>query len=139
MCPEKARAPWRLPDGMDELLSHQALALEALRRAVYDLHIAWGYQPVEPPFVEFLDSLLSGTGRDFERQTFKITDPLSGKTMGVRADMTPQVARIDAHQLADADVAKLFYLGTVVRARTCLLYTSPSPRDQRGSRMPSSA
>ena len=118
MCPEKARAPWRLPDGMVELLSHQALALEALRRAVYDLHIAWGYQPVEPPFVEFLDSLLSGTGRDFERQTFKITDPLSGKTMGVRADMTPQVARIDAHQLADADVAKLFYLGTVVRART---------------------
>ena len=118
MCPEKVRAPWRLPDGMDEMLPRQAQALEALRRAVYDLHLSWGYQPVEPPFVEFLDSLLSGTGRDFARQTFKITDPLSGKTMGVRADMTPQVARIDAHQLADTDVAKLFYLGTVVRAHT---------------------
>jgi len=75
------------------------MALEGLRRAVYDLHLGWGYQPVEPPVVEFLDSLLSGTGRDFERQTFKVADPLSGMMMGVRADMTPQVARIDAHQM----------------------------------------
>lgn len=118
MTSDTAQTLWRLPDGMDEMLPQQALALEGLRRAIYDLHIGWGYQPVEPPFVEFLDSLLSGTGRDFERQTFKVADPLSGKTMGVRADMTPQVARIDAHQMAKTDVAKLFYLGTVVRART---------------------
>jgi len=86
---------WRLPDGMDEMLPQQAQALEWLRRTVYDLHVSWGYQPVEPPVVEFLESLLSGTGRDFERQTFKIADPLSGRMMGLRADMTPQVARID--------------------------------------------
>ena len=109
---------WRLPDGMDEMLPDQAKALERLRRTIYDMHVSWGYQPVEPPFVEFLDSLLSGTGRDFERQTFKVADPLSGKMMGVRADMTPQVARIDAHQLTGSEVTKLFYLGTVVRAHT---------------------
>ena len=118
MNPDNVRALWRLPDGMDEMLPQQARALEALRRAVYDLHIGWGYQPVEPPFVEFLDSLLSGTGRDFEQQTFKVADPLSGRTMGLRADMTPQVARIDAHRMPNADVAKLFYMGTVVRAHT---------------------
>jgi len=112
------QALWRLPDGMDEMLPGKALALEGLRRAIYDLHLSWGYQPVEPPFVEFLDSLLSGTGRDFERQTFKVSDPLSGLMMGVRADMTPQVARIDAHQMHETDVAKLFYLGTVIRAHT---------------------
>lgn len=115
---ENGRTLWRLPDGMDEMLPDQAQALERLRRTIYDMHVSWGYQPVEPPFVEFLDSLLSGTGRDFERQTFKVADPLSGKMMGVRADMTPQVARIDAHQLADSEVTKLFYLGTVVRAHT---------------------
>lgn len=100
------------------MLPEQALALETLRRAVYDMHLSWGYQPVEPPVVEFLESLLSGTGRDFERQTFKVADPLSGMMMGVRADMTPQVARIDAHQMHATDVSKLFYLGTVVRAHT---------------------
>ena len=112
------RALWRLPDGMDEMLPDQALALEGLRRAVYDMHLTRGYQPVEPPVVEFLDSLLSGTGRDFEQQTFKVADPLSGMMMGVRADMTPQVARIDAHQMHATEVSKLFYLGTVVRAHT---------------------
>ncbi len=122
MSHNEARALWRLPDGMDEMLPQQAMALEWLRRSIYDMHIGWGYQPVEPPFVEFLDSLLSGTGRDFERQTFKVADPLSGQMMGVRADMTPQVARIDAHQMAGqtaaGDVSRLFYLGTVVRAHT---------------------
>ncbi len=118
MNPEQTRVLWRLPDGMDEMLPRQALALEELRRSIYDLHVTWGYQPVEPPFVEFLDSLLSGTGRDFERQTFKVTDPISGKTMGLRADMTPQVARIDAHHMDGSDIARLFYLGTVVRAHT---------------------
>jgi len=116
--PDTSQVLWRLPDGMDEMLPRQAMALEGLRRAIYDKHVSWGYQPVEPPFVEFLDSLLSGTGRDFERQTFKMADPLSGMMMGVRADMTPQVARIDAHQMSEADVSKLFYLGTVVRAHT---------------------
>jgi len=114
----ESQASWRLPDGMDELLPPQAAALEWMRRTIYDMHITWGFQPVEPPFVEFIDSLLSGTGRDFDRQTFKVTDPLSGRTMGVRADMTPQVARIDARHLSANGVSKLFYLGTVVRAHT---------------------
>lgn len=123
----KTQTLWRLPDGMDEMLPRQAFALEQLRRTIYDLHVAWGYQPVEPPFVEFLDSLLAGTGREFERQTFKVTDPVSGKTMGVRADMTPQVARIDAHHMADSDVARLFYLGSVVRAHTDGIEKNRSP------------
>lgn len=101
---------------MDEMLPQQAHLREALRRRIYDLHLSWGYQPVHPPFVEYLESLLSSAGQDFDRQTFKIADPASGRMMGVRADMTPQVARIDAHQLSGSDVSRLFYLGTVIRA-----------------------
>ncbi len=98
------------------MLPPQAHLLEKLRRSIYDLHLGWGYAPVYPPFVEFLDSLLSTAGRDFDRQTFKIADPVSGRMMGLRADMTPQVARIDAHQLEGQGIARLFYMGTVVRA-----------------------
>lgn len=98
------------------MLPEQAHFREYLRRCIYDLHLGWGYQPVHPPFVEYLESLLSGAGRDFDRQTFKIADPVSGRMMGVRADMTPQVARIDAHQLSDNGISRLFYLGTVIRA-----------------------
>lgn len=98
------------------MLPHQAHIREQLRRRIYDLHLSWGYQPVHPPFVEYLESLLSAAGRDFDRQTFKIADPGSGRMMGVRADMTPQVARIDAHQLQGSDVSRLFYMGTVIRA-----------------------
>ena len=98
------------------MLPQQAHFRETLRRCIYDLHLSWGYQPVHPPFVEYLESLLSSAGRDFDRQTFKIADPVSGRMMGVRADMTPQVARIDAHQLSANGVSRLFYLGTVIRA-----------------------
>ncbi len=124
---DNSQTLWRLPDGMDEMLPQQARAVEWLRRAIYDMHIGWGYLPVEPPVVEFLDSLLSGTGRDFERQTLKVADPLSGQMMGVRADMTPQVARIDAHQMCSTDVSRLFYLGTVVRAETDGLEKNRAP------------
>ncbi len=98
------------------MLPQEAHIREHLRRRIYDLHLSWGYQPVHPPFVEYLESLLSSAGRDFDRQTFKIVDPASGRMMGVRADMTPQVARIDAHQLNGIDISRLFYLGTVIRA-----------------------
>lgn len=98
------------------MLPEQAHFREYLRRCIYDLHLSWGYQPVHPPFVEYLESLLSSAGRDFDRQTFKIADPVSGRMMGVRADMTPQVARIDAHQLSGNGISRLFYLGTVIRA-----------------------
>lgn len=107
---------WLLPEGIDELLPDQAYELEQLRRNIYDLHLSWGYLPVAPPFVEYLESLLSIAGADFDRQTFKVVDPLSGRMMGLRADMTPQVARVDAHRLGNDGINRLFYLGTVVRS-----------------------
>ncbi|MCB1719346.1 MAG: ATP phosphoribosyltransferase regulatory subunit, partial [Candidatus Competibacteraceae bacterium] len=90
---------WLLPEGVDELTPPETWRLENLRRKLLDLYGSWGYELVMPPFVEFLESLLTGTGRDLELQTFKLIDQLSGRTLGVRADMTPQVARIDAHSL----------------------------------------
>ena len=108
---------WLLPDGVDELLPPEAARAEALRRLLLDLYAAWGYELVMPPFIEYLDSLLTGTGRALDLQTFKITDQLSGRTMGVRADITPQAARIDAHQLRRAGVTRLCYIGSVFQAR----------------------
>ena len=91
---------WLLPEGIDEVLPEQAEYLETLRRKLLDTFATWGYQQVLPPFVDFLDSLLTGSGHDLNLQTFKLTDPLSGQILGVRADMTPQVARIDAQLFA---------------------------------------
>jgi ATP phosphoribosyltransferase regulatory subunit len=107
---------WLLPSGMDEMLPEQAITRERLRREIFDLHRRWGYLPVHPPFVEYLESLLTAAGQDSDRQTFRVADPVSGRMLGVRADMTPQVARIDAHQLATDQVSRLFYMGTVIRA-----------------------
>src|SRR5688500_13298629 len=90
---------WLLPEGVDEALPPQARRLERERRRLLDLYESWGYELVMPPFIEFLDSLLTGAGSDLEIETFKLTDQMSGRMMGVRADMTPQVARIDAHRL----------------------------------------
>ena len=107
---------WLLPEGIDEVLPPEAGHLERLRRRVLDLYASWGYQLVIPPFIEFLDSLLVGTGSDLDLETFKLTDQLTGRLMGIRADMTPQVARIDAHHLRDEACARLCYLGTVLHA-----------------------
>src|SRR3569832_537326 len=90
---------WLLPEGIEELLPDEAERLERLRRRLLDLFASWGYRLVIPPIIEHLESLLVGTGRDLELQTFKLTDQLTGRLLGVRADMTPQVARIDAHRL----------------------------------------
>jgi ATP phosphoribosyltransferase regulatory subunit len=109
---------WRLPDGIDEVLPPDAAKLEALRRELLDLYASWGYELVIPPFIDYLDSLLTGTGRDLDLQTFKLTDQLSGRLMGVRADMTPQVARIDAHRLRRRESTRLCYLGTVLHTRS---------------------
>jgi len=109
-------AYWLLPDGVDELLPPEAWRLEGLRRRLLDLCTRWGYAYVIPPVVEYLDSLLSGIGEDLELQTFKLTDPASGRLLGVRADITPQVARIDAHRLPAAGVQRLCYVGPVVHA-----------------------
>ncbi len=107
---------WLLPEGVDEVLPPEAARLEGLRRQVLDLYASWGYELVIPPFIEYLESLLVGTGSDLDLKTFKLTDQLTGRMMGVRADMTPQVARIDARGLRDETCARLCYLGTVLHA-----------------------
>jgi ATP phosphoribosyltransferase regulatory subunit len=109
---------WLLPEGIDEVLPPEADHLEGMRRELLDLFRSWGYELIIPPFVEYLESLLTGTGRDLDLQTFKLTDQLTGRLMGVRADITPQAARIDAHQLRRATPTRLCYLGTVLHTRS---------------------
>lgn len=109
------RDRWLLPEGIEEVLPRQARRLEQLRRRLLDLFERWGYDLVLPPFIEYLESLLIGAGNDLGLQTFKLTDQLSGRLMGVRADMTPQVARIEAHRLQREEPVRLCYLGTVLR------------------------
>jgi ATP phosphoribosyltransferase regulatory subunit len=106
---------WLLPEGIEELLPPEAARVEMLRRRLLDLYQVWGYELVMTPFIEYLDSLLTGTGSDLELHTFKLTDQLSGRMMGVRADITPQVARIDAHKLRRETPTRLCYMGSVLR------------------------
>ena len=113
--PESNR--WLLPEGVEEILPPAAAALEQCSRNIIDQFTRWGYQLVIPPLIEYLDSLLTGTGEDLELQTFKITDLLSGRMMGIRADTTPQVARIDAHNLKQETPTRLCYVGTVLHTR----------------------
>ncbi|MFT4677628.1 MAG: ATP phosphoribosyltransferase regulatory subunit [Patiriisocius sp.] len=107
---------WLLPDGIEELLPPQAAEVESARRKLLDKFEAWGYELVVTPMVEFLDSLLTGTGSDLDLKTFKVTDQVSGRTMGIRADITPQVARMDAHSLRRDGESRLCYVGTVLHA-----------------------
>ena len=109
---------WLLPEDIADVLPAEARKVESLRRAILDLYQSYGYELVAPPILEFLDSLLTGTGFDLNLQTFKLVDQLSGRTLGLRADMTPQVARIDAHLLNRAGVTRLCYAGSVAHART---------------------
>ncbi len=109
---------WLLPEDIADVLPAQARKVESLRRAILDLYQSYGYELVAPPILEFLDSLLTGTGSDLNLQTFKLVDQMSGRTLGLRADITPQVARIDAHLLNRAGVTRLCYAGSVAHART---------------------
>jgi ATP phosphoribosyltransferase regulatory subunit len=124
---------WLLPDGINESLPDEAEKLEALRRHIVDLYATWGYRLVMPPLVEYMESLKAGMGTQLDLQTFKITDQENGRMMGIRADITPQVARIDAHRLSNDDNAenpsinRLCYMGTVLRTRS---------DEQGGSRSP---
>jgi ATP phosphoribosyltransferase regulatory subunit len=118
---------WQLPDGIEEVLPAQAATVERLRRRLLDLFRAWGYELVIPPLVEFTDSLLVGLGQDLDLLTFRLTDQLSGRGMGVRADITPQVARIDAHSLAADGVTRLCYAGSTLHTRPKSLMASRSP------------
>jgi ATP phosphoribosyltransferase regulatory subunit len=118
---------WRLPDGVEEILPAQADAVESLRRSLLDLYRGWGYRLVIPPLMEFTESLLVGLGEDLDLLTFKLTDQLSGRTLGIRADITPQVARIDAHSLAEEGVTRLCYAGSTLHTRPKSLLSSRSP------------
>lgn len=109
---------WLLPEDIADVLPAEARKVETLRRAILDLYQSYGYELVTPPLLEFLDSLLTGTGADLNLQTFKLVDQLSGRTLGLRADITPQVARIDAHLLNRKGVTRLCYAGSVAHART---------------------
>ncbi|HSU44630.1 MAG TPA: ATP phosphoribosyltransferase regulatory subunit [Casimicrobiaceae bacterium] len=107
---------WLLPEAIDDVLPAEAAGLEALRRTLLDHFARHGYRLVRPPLIEHLDSLLTGSGRDLELLTFKTVDPQSGRLVGIRADTTPQVARIDAHLLNEPGATRLCYAGSVVRA-----------------------
>ena len=110
---------WVLPDHIADVLPSEARHIEELRRSLLDAARGYGYELVMPPLLEYLESLLTGTGEALDLQTFKLVDQLSGRTMGVRADSTPQVARIDAHLLNRQGVARLCYCGPA-------LHTAPA-------------
>ena len=118
---------WLLPDGIEEVLPPEAALIEAARRQVLDLFQRWGYEFVVTPHIEYLESLLTGAGQDLDLRTFKVTDPLSGRQMGFRADITPQVARMDAHTLRREGPSRLCYAGSVLHAKPRALATSRSP------------
>jgi ATP phosphoribosyltransferase regulatory subunit len=118
---------WLLPDGVEEILPEEAYRLECLRRELLDRFESWGYELVIPPLIEFLDSLLVGSSHDLDPHTFKITDQLSGRMMGIRADITPQAARIDAHCLHREGAVRLCYADNVLHTK---------PRGLMNSRVP---
>ncbi|MEO5670597.1 MAG: ATP phosphoribosyltransferase regulatory subunit [Ramlibacter sp.] len=108
---------WVLPDHIADVLPSEARHIEELRRELLDTARGYGYELVMPPLLEHLESLLTGTGEALDLQTFKLVDQLSGRMMGLRADTTPQVARIDAHLLNRTGVARLCYCGPVLHTR----------------------
>jgi ATP phosphoribosyltransferase regulatory subunit len=118
---------WLLPESLEDLLPAEAQHVESLRRRLLDEFDCHGYQLVAPPLLEYVESLLTGTARDLDLRTFKLVDQLSGRTMGLRADITPQVARIDAHLLNRKGVARLCYCGSVLHTLPAGLLASREP------------
>ncbi len=118
---------WLLPEGIQEVLSPQASIIESQRRTLLDLYHTWGYDLVESPMIDFLDSLLTGTGHDLQLMTFTLTDQISGKLLGIRADMTPQIARIDAHHIKTEQPSRFCYIGQVLKTRLEGFNQSRSP------------
>lgn len=106
---------WLLPEYIEDVLPPEAAQIESLRRSLLDLLDVHGYQFVMPPVLEYLESLITGVGHDLDLATFKVVDQLTGRLMGVRADITPQAARIDAHMLNNQGVTRLCYAGNVLR------------------------
>lgn len=118
---------WMLPDGVEEILPNEARHVEVLRRQLLDLFMGWGFDLVIPPMMEFSDALMVGLGQDLEGLTYKVVDQVSGGTMAIRSDMTPQAARMDAHSLKREGVSRLCYSGHVLftRAKSPLCSRSP--------------
>lgn len=108
---------WLLPEYFADILPPEAKRLESLRRKVLDLFASYGFELVMPPLIEYLDSLLTGSARDLDLKTFKLVDQLSGKMMGLRADITPQIVRIDSQLLNDDGITRLCYCGVVAHTR----------------------
>jgi len=118
---------WLLPESISDVLPSEARAIEMLRRRLLDLYRSYGYEQVMPPMLEYIESLLTGSGRDLALRTFQLVDQLSGRTLGLRADMTPQVARIDAHLLNREGIARLCYAGSVLHTRPAGLFATREP------------
>ncbi|MDO9151125.1 MAG: ATP phosphoribosyltransferase regulatory subunit [Methylotenera sp.] len=108
---------WLLPEYIEDVLPAEAMRIEVLRRKLLDLFKVHGYQYVIPPMLEYMESLITGVGHDLDLATFKVVDQLTGRLMGVRADMTPQAARIDAHLLNHQGITRLCYAGSVLRTK----------------------
>ena len=118
---------WALPDHIEDALPEEAARIEALRRRLLDLFRLHGFQLVMPPLIEYVESLLSGTGKEMGEHTFRMADPFTGRVLGLRADITPQVTRIDAHLLNRSGVARLCYGASVVRTTPRSLLASRQP------------
>ena len=118
---------WLLPENIADVLPSEARKIEDLRRLILDNFRVFGYELVMPPMLEYVESLLAGAGQDTEAMTFKLVDQLSGRTLGIRADMTTQVARIDAHLLNRASLTRLCYAGSVLRTRPSGLHATREP------------
>ncbi len=115
---------WMLPESLSDELPVEARRTEEIRRKLLDLYRSYGFELVSPPLIEYIESLLSGGGNDLDLRTCKLIDQISGRTLGVRADMTPQVSRIDAHLLNRTGVTRLCYCGSVLHARPAGLFSS---------------
>jgi ATP phosphoribosyltransferase regulatory subunit len=122
-----AKRRWLLPEAIEDLLPNEAREVEILRRRLLDAFERSGYEFVAPPLLEYVESLLTGSGHDMDLRTFKLVDQASGRTLGIRADITPQVARIDAHLLNRRGVARLCYCGSVLHALPASLMASREP------------
>lgn len=118
---------WLLPENIADVLPSEARKIEDLRRLMLDRFRTYGYELVMPPMLEYVESLLTGTGHDLDLRTFKLVDQLSGRTMGLRADITPQIARIDAHLLNRKGVTRLCYAGSVLFTRPRNLLATREP------------
>lgn len=122
------KTPWLLPDGIEEILAPEAKNIEALRRRLLDLYRCWGYQLVMTPMIENIESLLTGTAHCLALQTFTVVDQISGKQMGIRSDMTPQVARLDAHTLSpESKINRLTYCGHLLHTKPSTITASRAP------------